>query len=430
MATVAPHVFISGTFADMKEWREAAIAELVGLENLLPVDLAQYARIGGLTLDVINTYVDQSDIYLGVFGLRYGSRVNNRPDAPSWTHYEFDRFLASLPQRLPHGGKVPMFLMHPELPSDAYDQTLLRAREAVRTMSEAEQGADLEAQRQFIKYVQGHLPAFMAVPLGDGHEQRHLMSRLTETFSSEMHFRKLIASFVARLRSGGPSDTAAIDQRPPVAPGLPATPEALLRRIAAASRAAASRAAATCVLVPRLGRGHPADVAKALAQANPWSVEDADQVIDLAAERFDGPRSGRNAEAMAILADTLRVDMRSDAPLPDLIADHIMEDEAARMVLMLGLECLNANSFLREVWQPIEAAMRRRHGHQSDRPQGSLLLVLSDDTSMRPSLAALCRTSTEPAEPGKPIVMTEQDFDNRPAPDQSQPALQSGQQPA
>ncbi|WEJ31693.1 DUF4062 domain-containing protein [Devosia sp. SD17-2] len=425
MATLAPHVFISGTFADMKEWREAAIAELVGLENLLPVDLAQYARIGGLTLDLIKSYVDQSDIYLGVFGLRYGSRVNNQPDAPSWTHYEFDRFLASLPRRLSHGGKVPMFLMHPELPSDAYDQTLLRAREAVRTMSEAEQEADLEAQRQFIKYVQGHLPAFMAVPLGDGHAQRHLMSRLTETFSSEMHFRKLIASFVARLRSGGPSDTAAIDQRPPVAPRLPATPEALLRRIASTSSAAA-----TCLLVPRLGRVHPAGVAKALAQANPWSVEDADQVIDLAAERFDSSRSGRNAEAMAILADTLRVDMRSDAPLPELIADHIMEDEAARMVLMLGLECLNANSFLREVWQPIEAAMRQRHGQRSDRPQGSLLLVLADDTSMRPSLAALCRTSTEPAEPGKPIVMTEQDFEIRSAPDQSQPALQRGQQPA
>lgn len=398
-------VFISGTFEDMEEWRESARKHLLGL-GLHPVDLSVKFATSELTVDLINDHLDEAEVYLGVYGLRYGSRVNDAPQAPSWTHYEFDRFKAKLEAHIQAYKKIPMCLMHPSKDSEAYKSLVKSAAAVNRRLPRAARAADRAAQQAFLEYIRGGTPKDVVVPVpadGDWAEATRLYaSRITGTFRNKDDFEKLIGCFVWTLAHKDFSDVQPAAEAPPQADPEHELPAGLLRRLAPDPLPPAM-----CVLVSRSKAPATRELSAALARANPWDVEDPDEHIDLTGERLDVPEEEKHYEVLRILAAKLRVDLRSERPLAALVADRIVEDEERRMIRIDGLERINAHVFIEEVWAPLEAEMRSRHA-SSRGTVPSLLLIVSDDTVMRASLRQRCRLLEDaaPADYRQPLCVT------------------------
>jgi hypothetical protein len=79
-------VFVSSTYLDLKEERQAAVEAILRASHI-PAGMELFAAEDRRQLDVIKTWIDESDIYCLIVGSRYGSI---EPDSGlSYTEFEY-----------------------------------------------------------------------------------------------------------------------------------------------------------------------------------------------------------------------------------------------------------------------------------------------------------------------------------------------------
>src|SRR5215211_977736 len=84
-------VFISSTFADLKEERQAAV-EAVLTAGHIPAGMELFAAGDESQMNVIKRWIDESDVYLLILGGRYGSIEPS--SQKSYIHLEYDYAVA------------------------------------------------------------------------------------------------------------------------------------------------------------------------------------------------------------------------------------------------------------------------------------------------------------------------------------------------
>src|SRR5215212_6560884 len=80
-------VFISSTFSDLREERQAAV-EAILTAGHIPAGMELFAAGDESQMNVIKRWIDESDVYLLVLGGRYGSLEPN--SQKSYIHLEYD----------------------------------------------------------------------------------------------------------------------------------------------------------------------------------------------------------------------------------------------------------------------------------------------------------------------------------------------------
>lgn len=80
-------VFISSTFLDLKEERQAAVEAILGF-NHIPAGMELFKAGNDSQLNTIKKWIDNSDVYLLILGGRYGSIENE--SKKSYTHLEYE----------------------------------------------------------------------------------------------------------------------------------------------------------------------------------------------------------------------------------------------------------------------------------------------------------------------------------------------------
>ena len=85
-------VFLSSTFEDMKEYRKAIIDRIIK-RRMVPICMENWGANANKVTSVITDEVKKADIYLGIFGTRYGYVDENTN--MSMTEIEYREALAS-----------------------------------------------------------------------------------------------------------------------------------------------------------------------------------------------------------------------------------------------------------------------------------------------------------------------------------------------
>lgn len=80
-------VFISSTFLDLKDERQAAVEAILGFDHI-PAGMELFKAGNESQLNTIKRWIDQSDLYLLILGGRYGSI--EKESKKSYTHLEYD----------------------------------------------------------------------------------------------------------------------------------------------------------------------------------------------------------------------------------------------------------------------------------------------------------------------------------------------------
>jgi len=70
-------VFVSSTFTDLKEERQAAVEAILSSGNI-PAGMELFSAGDESQMTVIKRWIDESDIYLLILGGRYGSLEKNQ----------------------------------------------------------------------------------------------------------------------------------------------------------------------------------------------------------------------------------------------------------------------------------------------------------------------------------------------------------------
>lgn len=84
-------IFISSTYTDLKEERQAAVEAILDSGNI-PAGMELFKAGNETQLEVVKRWIDQSDIYMLILGGRYGSV--ERKTGKSYTHLEYEYALA------------------------------------------------------------------------------------------------------------------------------------------------------------------------------------------------------------------------------------------------------------------------------------------------------------------------------------------------
>jgi hypothetical protein len=80
-------VFVSSTFDDLKEERQAAVAAILNA-NHIPAGMELFSAGDQSQMEVIKKWIDESDVFLLILGGRYGSI---EPESQkSYTHLEYE----------------------------------------------------------------------------------------------------------------------------------------------------------------------------------------------------------------------------------------------------------------------------------------------------------------------------------------------------
>jgi len=65
-------VFVSSTYTDLKEERQAAVSAILTAEHI-PAGMELFTAGDESQMDVIKQWIDESDVYLLILGGRYGT---------------------------------------------------------------------------------------------------------------------------------------------------------------------------------------------------------------------------------------------------------------------------------------------------------------------------------------------------------------------
>lgn len=127
-------VFVSSTYIDLKEERQAAVEAILGSKHI-PAGMELFTAGNESQLSTIKTWIDESDIYMLILGGRYGSIEEK--SGKSYTHIEYEYAIEN---------GIPVFAV---VLSDAF----LYRKQAQCTKEEIFEARNKEKYVEFKKYV-------------------------------------------------------------------------------------------------------------------------------------------------------------------------------------------------------------------------------------------------------------------------------------
>jgi hypothetical protein len=84
-------VFVSSTYTDLQEERQAAVEAILGASHI-PAGMELFAAGDQSQMQVIQRWIDESDVFLLILGGRYGSIEPQ--SQKSYIHLEYDYAIA------------------------------------------------------------------------------------------------------------------------------------------------------------------------------------------------------------------------------------------------------------------------------------------------------------------------------------------------
>src|ERR1700756_583108 len=84
-------VFVSSTYSDLKEERQAAVEAILSAGHI-PAGMELFAAGDESQMEVIRQWIDESDVFLLILGARYGSIEPK--SGKSYTHLEYEHALS------------------------------------------------------------------------------------------------------------------------------------------------------------------------------------------------------------------------------------------------------------------------------------------------------------------------------------------------
>ncbi len=133
-------VFISSTYADLRAERQAAV-EAILTAGHIPAGMELFTAGDETQMEVIKRWIDESDVFMLILGLRYGSIEPTT--GKSYTHIEYDYAVAN---------EKPVFAT--VLADEAVDERVRRMGPSVM------ENQDPKALREFRKQVCGRMVRF------------------------------------------------------------------------------------------------------------------------------------------------------------------------------------------------------------------------------------------------------------------------------
>ena len=400
-AQLTAKFFVSGTFHDIREYREHVYKVLQG-HDYLTVDLSGQDERSFQVKELIDRELKASDYYVCILGHRYGSRVNDERTAPSWTHYEYEKFL----ERESAAAHLRMIILAPAEDSPAGAACARNAEQVYDALRlpEEERRRDRESQKFFRRLIGGGAiepPDQGLIDLDNAFAPISLV-RASRTpgapFANTDQITIALQDFIIkefhvwRQRNGlHPANEDAAPEMP-AGPALPDRLGKLLEPRAAHP--------ALCVVATRPGAPgrRAADVGDALVRPNFWDVDEL-RALDIA-QTTDGSIDGI---LLAVAERLFGVGGDSREAIVTAIAKEVVEDGLPVSVHLHGIaEPGIAKILVRSVWPDLCKAIRARS--EKDNPAG-LFLVLSCEMSP----AALRRFCDDPAatkrDPEKPLLI-------------------------
>lgn len=414
-AEVVHKIFVSGTFHDIRDIRDV-VQRVLSEQKVRPVDLSGEDERSRAVKTLIDKELDTSDFYICILGERYGSRVNDVPTAPSWTHYEFERFLA---RESASDGEQAMMILEPKRPSRAYDYCRRKAEEVydMQKLDPAERSRDASSQSFFKRLITGGKidppdpdlidldNAFVPIPI----------ERACRTPGAQ--FRNAEEIEIALLRFMLREDfiySRKVHREPAPSASAPAIATAVKFPQSIADRLAPRPTLpALCAITARLDdRGLTANaIGEALVAEGYWT--DVDKRVLNVLDVTD-PTADRILQVMA------QLEFGADV-VPDragqiaAIAKEVAADPFRRTYHVYNIEHFGiAKAFLQDIWPKLQKEIAQRTQSAQDR---GLLLILSCDLAPD-NLQDYCQPpDAKKFNPSKPILLTESAlFPDAPAP--------------
>lgn len=396
-------VFVSGTFHDLRDVRDH-VQRILSEQKTLPVAMSGEDERSREVKHLIDDELNTSDLFICILGERYGSRVNDLPTVPSWTHYEFENFLRREQAR---GGHLAMMVLEPKRPSRALDDcraNALRVYEAQK-LSPLERKKDQECQQFFKRVVKGGKidppdPEFIDL---DNEFAPISLERATRTPGAQFGNNDEITIALLRfMLREGVVYRERIGWRPELKEAAPSMAvEVDIPRAVLARFGFQPSLPALCAVTVRL-KGHQLDagsISDALFRENVWDDEDppqldvggvpdptVDNILRVMAEREFGAEivAGRDAQIVEIAKRVAATPFRRT---------YLLKNIANRGI---------AITFVEKVWPALQKEIVRRAGSGA-----GLFLILS--CNMAPTmLEQSCQhPHAKKLDAAKPILLTE-----------------------
>lgn len=411
---VVPKFFVSGTFADIRNIRDR-INEFFKRQTVIAVDLSGIEQRSREVKELIDRDLDTSDYYIGILGHRYGSRVDDINTAPSWTHYEYERFLKRY-----EGDKanLDIILLEPKKPGAMNDSCLSGALDVYEMLGlpEDERVRDIESQKFFKKVTKGGKidppdPDLIDLknkfaPISLARASRQEAARFESLHDVDQALFDFLLGGIYVYKHSVEPTAKPMDAAPSMARTVTFPPDVVGRL------SPKSLAPALCTVTARLEARHleATDIAEALVSENLW--EDVDRrVLDVAG--ISDPSVDQILKVMAQQEFGAEVASDRTAQIA-AIAKEAATDPFQRTFHVKNLNDFGfAKIFLRDVWPALQKEIAKQAA-----PGSGLFLILSCDLNPETLLGFCQRPNAKKFDAAKPVLLTEDDlFPGAPAPE-------------
>jgi hypothetical protein len=366
------NVFISGTYDDLADIREK-VAEAIEEAGEGPIE-PHYS--GGSNEDIREKVGRQirfdADLYVGVFGTRYGTRVSSEEGALSYSHFEYLKALEKWEMKTPP--PMAVFTPHPVKGPEFYRQVKDKCDAALKATygdDAALLAEDRRRQGEFIEFVQR--------TKGDP----RLGNKIIQPVRSLEHLCRMVAVWIERYKgdtlflwahelvAGPPSRVEPEPSRWPLQLGQ-------VERVCSLLAHASKRRTlipGICLLI-RGARAHgQTELSSLIAQPRFWDNEHDPFYLEL--EKPDPLNEQKVWEVLWTAADKYPPGAWDDA---DALAKYLLEADQPLVVVVRRIQLMDGwvKGFAERIWQPVyDSLLKVSRGRVPEAMNTRLIVVIT-----------------------------------------------------
>jgi hypothetical protein len=404
-------IFVSSTYIDLERYRYR-IVSAIDKSGHYAVDAHHVPKSNSEVCAWLDRFIQRSGLFIGFYGFRYGSRVANDANAPSYTEFEYDRAREHLEPSL-------IFVLLPRegshLETELQEERAAFYRSAYSDNDEMVR-ADIDRQNEFRNRMtrSASSPVLEEGRLGYPAGDTVFFHRAVETVDSADHLHdcvwRLVTSTVgvgSMMASPRPGDGVAIAETFDH-PALDAAVEAIGAWQAAGFDG--RPAPAMCLLFNGSDKDGQHALVRALQERNDLDAELVTEPIRVGghANRPDYPNGDVELvfrELYTLLDASPNGDDYTD---PDGFAETIYASELPIMLGVCHLSLLRGGLklFVQKFWKPVQAALLRMHREQGRKAdERSFVLIVTHERPLPADVDVVPGKPAKAADLDRPILI-------------------------